>query len=123
MSSSKTKNIYSWLVYHRKCEFIMTEIMKTEPVVYTKNFGNYDQSEDNFVASQELTVTITLQEYRNLIKASALSHNKYDKLQSEKWEIDRELEKVKNQLGEANSKLAQIQTTTNFYENKDDENV
>ena len=97
--------------------------MKTEPVVYTKNFGNYDQSEDNFVASQELTVTITLQEYRNLIKASALSHNKYDKLQSEKWEIDRELEKVKNQLGEANSKLAQIQTTTNFYENKDDENV
>jgi len=98
----------------------MTEIMKTEPVIYTKNFGDYDQSEDNFVASQELTVTITLHEYRNLIKAYAISDNKYDKLQSEKWEIDRELKKVKDQLGEANSKLAQIQTTTNFDENKDD---
>ena len=90
----------------------MTEIMKTEPVVYTKNFGDYGQSENNFVASQELTVTITLQEYRNLIKACVLSDNKYDKLQNEKWKIDRELEKVKDQLGEANSKLAQIQTTT-----------
>lgn len=101
----------------------MTEIMKTEPVVYTKNFGDYGQSEDNFVASQELTVTITLQEYRNLIKARALSDNKYGKLESEKWEITRELEKVKDRLCEANSKLARIQTTTNFDENKDDENV
>ena len=90
----------------------MTEIMKTEPVVYTKNFGDYNQSEDNFVAIQELTVTITLHEYRNLIKASALADNKYDKLQSEKWKIDLELEKVKDQLDEANNKLVQIKTAT-----------
>lgn len=95
-------------------------ILEKETVIYTKNFGDYNQSEDNFVANQELTVTITLQEYRSLIKACAISDNKYNKLQSEKWDADRELEKVKNQLGEANSKLAQIQTTTNLDENKDD---
>ncbi|MGT2397974.1 hypothetical protein ACVPOR_09530 [Staphylococcus aureus] len=50
----------------------MTENIKTEQHYYTKDFSGYRNEEDNFVANQELTVTITLNEYRKLIEIKAV---------------------------------------------------
>ncbi|HCE4016407.1 TPA: hypothetical protein NER88_000923, partial [Staphylococcus aureus] len=50
----------------------MAENIKTEQHYYTKDFSGYRNEEDNFVANQELTVTITLNEYRKLIEIKAV---------------------------------------------------
>lgn len=51
------------------------------------NKTKYDYNEDNFVQVgeqlNELTVTITLEEYRNLIKEQGYSDNAIEKLQTE----------------------------------------
>lgn len=76
----------------------MSETIKTSEHYYTKEFSRYGQSEDNFVANQELTITITLNEYRDLVSKGAVSQSKIDKSQSEKYEAQRENEELKKEL-------------------------
>ncbi|HCD9184932.1 TPA: hypothetical protein NEG45_002675 [Staphylococcus aureus] len=56
----------------------MAENIKTEQHYYTKDFSGYRNEEDNFVANQELTVTITLNEYRKLIEIKAVKDKEED---------------------------------------------
>lgn len=83
----------------------MSETVKNAPVYYTKNFDDYNSTQDNFVANQELTVTITLNEYRNLIhdeatRSDAISkaNNKYFKAISEKQALEKENSELKAKL-------------------------
>ncbi len=71
----------------------MAENIKTEQHYYTKDFSGYRNEEDNFVANQELTVTITLNEYRKLIEIKAVKDKK--KILTE-VSILRKKEKTKN---------------------------
>lgn len=45
----------------------MTEIVKNDQVTYTKKIDGYNESH-GFLANQELTVTVNLTEYRELLK-------------------------------------------------------
>lgn len=56
----------------------MAKNIKTEQHYYTKDFSGYRNEEDNFVANQELTVTITLNEYRKLIEIKAVKDKEED---------------------------------------------
>lgn len=47
------------------------ESISEETQVLAKKINGWDSPEDNFVATGEITVTITLSEYRNLIKEKA----------------------------------------------------
>lgn len=85
----------------------MSETIKTHEHYYTKEFGKYysDNPEDNFVANQELTVQITLNEYRNLIKektesSSKLSNERSElsKLRNEKEILEEEVKELKNKV-------------------------
>ena len=67
---------------------------------------------DNYVVSQELTVTITLNEYRNLISNKAKHKTKIQEIKDEKhkewqgrYEAERERDKYKDKLTEANEML------------------
>lgn len=71
----------------------MSEKISSNPVYYTKDFSDWGNDQNNFVANQELTVTITLNEYRNLVKDNA----------SNKTEI--ELEKAKKHARELEDRL------------------
>lgn len=71
----------------------MAENIKTEQHYYTKDFSGYRNEEDNFVANQELTVTITLNEYRKLIEIKAVKDKEED---TYRVSILRKKEKTKN---------------------------
>ena len=72
----------------------MSEKTVTAEHFYTKDFNTYGQTENNFVASQEITVTITLNEYRNLISKNATASAEIEKVRSESYKKDREIERL-----------------------------
>lgn len=86
----------------------MSEI-KTGEHFYTKDFGNYNHSEDNFVANQELTVKITLNEYRDLIANKAKSDSEINKTRSDKWEVERQNEEFKKEIEKLKTKIFNLQ--------------
>lgn len=90
-------------------EVIMSETIKTSEHYYTKNFGNYGSSDNNFVANQEITLTITLNEYRNLVEADAKTRNSIDKANSEKYKAQSENEKLKKEICELKDRLYDLQ--------------
>lgn len=68
-----------------------------DTLVLDKKLQNYGRNDD-FVAPRELTVTITLAEYRALVGANAKNSSEYDKLQKEKWALESENKKLKETL-------------------------
>ncbi len=70
----------------------------TENMVLNKKLESYKSDLHDYVAPQELTVTITLSEYRNLLKENAVSKNKIDKLDDEKWKLKGQIDKLKQQV-------------------------
>lgn len=68
-----------------------------DTLVLDKKLQIYGRNDD-FVAPRELTVTITLAEYRALVGADAKNSSEYDKLQKEKWALESENKKLKEAL-------------------------
>ena len=56
-----------------------------------------NDSSYNFIIPHELTVTITLKEYRALIESNAVKENEINKIRSEKYELSKELETYKTE--------------------------
>lgn len=61
---------------------------------------SYHDSTDNYIAENEITVTITLSEYRKLVQEVATKKYDIDRANSETYEAKRQLEKFKNQYFE-----------------------
>jgi len=70
-------------------------------LVFDKKSEGYGFEKNNFVATSELTVTITLGEYRDLVSKVATRKEAIDKAESDRYERN---EKIK-QLTEENDKL------------------
>lgn len=87
----------------------MTEQMTTTQTYYTKDFNDYNSTQDNFVANQELTVTITLNEYRKLIESSAVTEKRISEANSEKYKAQREIEKLSKENSELKAKVYELQ--------------
>lgn len=75
----------------------MAENIKTEQHYYTKDFSGYRNEEDNFVANQELTVTITLNEYRKLIEIKAVKDKEEDTYRGKYFAEERKNEKLEKE--------------------------
>lgn len=56
-----------------------------------------DALNHNFIASQELTVTITLSEYRELVESSATKKKDIDEANNDKYKREREIEAQKKE--------------------------
>ena len=70
----------------------------------------YD-NKSNLIAEGELTVTITLHEYRELVKQNAISDSKISELRDENYDLKKkvdELEKKNNKLAEDYAELMKI---------------
>jgi hypothetical protein len=61
---------------------------------------SYHDSTDNYIAENEVTVTITLSEYRKLVQEVATKKYDIDRANSATYEAKRQLEKFKNQYFE-----------------------
>ena len=68
-----------------------------DTLILDRKLEHFGKNED-FVAPKELTVTITLAEYRSLVSTNAKSSSEYEKLQKEKWALESENKKLKETL-------------------------
>lgn len=87
--------------------------IRTEKHYYTKDFGGYNNNEDNFVAEQEITVTITLSEYRKLIKENAVSDKEISKKNSELYDLERKHRELNDEMSKLKEKLFDLQEERN----------
>ena len=81
----------------------------TKDVVLDKKldgYGNY--SHDNFVASQEITVTITLNEYRDLISSKATKQYAIDEANKDRYTRNAENEKLQKENQSLRAELYEL---------------
>lgn len=72
--------------------------MSIKDVVLESKIGKYDTDQNNFKASQELTVEITLSEYRALVASNATREQAIKKAESDKYERENEIKTLKAQV-------------------------
>ena len=82
-------------------------------VVLNKKIDSYDYDEKDFIAPHEITVTITLREYRRLIEEFATKQADIDKANSDRYARNLENEKLKQEISELQSELYKIQKIKN----------
>lgn len=85
------------------------ESVKMISAVLDKKIGSYAFKEENFVAERELTVTITLDEYRELVSQAATKRQDIEKANKDKYERDNENKRLKSEVEELRAKLYEIQ--------------
>lgn len=83
-------------------------------VVLDKKLDGYgvDSKLQNFVAPHEITVTITLSEYRELVSKAATRDADIDKANADKWTREDENKKLKEEVAELKAKLYELQNPT-----------
>ena len=93
-------------------------------VVLDKKFDGYMSSSNlhNFIAPQEITVTITISEYRELVQEVATKKADIAKAESDKYERNRKIEELTKENAELKSKLYDLQSNQhNVKEEESDE--
>lgn len=93
-------------------------------VILDKKLEGYVSSSElhNFIAPQEITVTITISEYRELVKRVATAQTDIDKANADKYKRDNEIMKLKEEVSCLKAKLYELQNNmNNAKENKSDD--
>lgn len=81
-------------------------------VVLDKKLDGYggDQNLKNFIAPQEITVTITLSEYRELVQKVATRQADIDKAEADRYERNCKIDKLTKENAELKAKLYELQS-------------
>ena len=82
-------------------------------IVLDKKIDSYGYDEKNFIAPHEITVTITIGEYRKLVAEVATKQADIDKANSDRYARNLENEKLKQEISELQSELYKIQKSKN----------
>ena len=80
----------------------------TENQVLSGKIGGDNPDYNNFVCPGELTVQITLNEYRKLIEENATAQHRIDKADMERIEKRREADQLKKENAELKDKIIQL---------------
>ena len=73
--------------------------------------GTYDNAnKDNFVAPAELTVTITLNEYRDLVSTAANTKAKVDEANKDKYKREDEIKKLNEKIVELTTENTELKS-------------
>lgn len=81
--------------------------------VLDKKIDSYSYDEKDFIAPHEITVTITLREYRRLIEEVATKQADIDKANSDMYTRNQENERLKQEISELQVELYKIQKSKN----------
>lgn len=98
------------------------ESISEETQVLAKKMAKWDSPEDNFVATGEITVTITLSEYRNLIKEKATKDAEIQELRSSKYSANEQLKAAKAEIAELKEQIVRLKSLYPTQEVQSDEN-
>ena len=85
------------------------ENISVKDVVLEKKMSEYSHNENNFVASQELTVTITLAEYRDLIEKAATRNEAIAAAEADKYTRNNENDRLKKEVADLKAELYEYQ--------------
>lgn len=78
--------------------------------IIKKKFECCNSDADDFKTEDELTVTITLHEYRELVKAKAVSDSELSAARDKNWKLHRELDKANETIKKLKEKIIQLTT-------------
>jgi peptidoglycan hydrolase CwlO-like protein len=83
-------------------------------VVLDKKMGGYgvDSRLQNFIAPQEITITITLSEYRELVSKVATRDADISRAESDKYERCKKIEALEKEVRELKAKIYELQNPT-----------
>lgn len=81
----------------------------TMNTVLEEKMDAYSKNLDNFTAPQELTVTITLNEYRKLVSANATASSDIEKANKDKYTRDMENKNLKEEVSALKAKIYEMQ--------------
>jgi cell division protein FtsB len=85
-----------------------------------KKIDNFCSESKDFVIPHELTVTITLKEYRDLVASKASHNNEVSEITLEKRKLEKELETYKTENDMLTKKIMRMENDTTA---KDDSEV
>ena len=77
-------------------------------IITDKKLDAWNYALDNFQAEGELTVTITLYEYRQLVKDNAIANYKIDQTNQDKYKRVEENEALKKRVKELEQELFEL---------------
>lgn len=72
----------------------------------------YSGDMKNFVAPQEITVTITLKEYRELVEKNAVCQDAIDKANKDKYTRDNENAALREEIAKLKAEIYEMQKAT-----------
>ena len=98
------------------------ESISEETQALAKKMSKWDGPEDNFVATGEITVTITLSEYRDLIKEKATKGTEIQELRNSKYAADEQLKAAKAEIAELKEQIVRLKSLYPTQEVQSDEN-
>ena len=87
----------------------MAESVNVTSTILDKKIEHYDWRAKDFVAEGELTITITLAEYRALVASEATKEHSISKANADKYERDAENARLKEEVNSLRAKLYEIQ--------------
>lgn len=67
-------------------------------MTFSKKVENYSENIENYVGERELTVTITLSEYRELVSFKGMYDAEQRALRMEKYNLENEVERLKEKI-------------------------
>lgn len=85
------------------------ENVSIKDVVLEKKMNDYGHNANNFIASQEITVTITLAEYRDLIEKAATRNEAITAAEKDKYTRNQENERLKKEVADLKAELYEYQ--------------
>ena len=91
-------------------------------VLLDKKLDRYGFDNNDFLASGELTVTITLSEYRKLVKDVATAQARIDKAEADRYERNSENTRLIEENNKLKAELYEMQKASETID-KDEENT
>lgn len=90
--------------------------------ILDKKLESYNFENRNFCAEGEITVTITLGEYRELVTKAAISQSAIDKANSDKYERELENKNLKEENSALKAELYELKKSFDNVVNVEEEN-
>lgn len=87
-----------------------------------KEIDSYGRDDKNFVAQGEITITITLKEYRELVATQANKDLLVSQAEEDKYTRNSENEKLRAENGKLKEELYELKTQLDEYKNSVKEN-
>lgn len=91
-------------------------------VLLDKKLDRYGFDNNDFLAAGELTVTITLGEYRKLVKDVATAQARIDKAEADRYDRNRENERLTEENSKLKAELYEMQKASEVID-KSEENT